>query len=355
MAIADFESIINGETVLAHDDALVLRAQKHQAGLEAEWWRAMHPTGRVTGWWNPEAKPGEPTNHGADFDPPEGEPWKPMKERARTLPGGVRLVGFDSTLEVRMGLWGDFRRRYRLALEALMHATDSGVLSYRGKARTPRHKQEAIRNRLKAYWRVAAYEHDLLLTGDVAESLMTELAEDESIPEAQKRNDTIYLKGYGRNTGKGRPMLVKVYRLTKHGMPGVVKLETTFRDDYLRRHGMREPQLWETQPDIQEAMVAALKKQWRSTLKRTPRTRRMLATELGVTQSELYDAIAESENTLTVILRRMEELEARVAKLEQANAEAESQRRHDTLRLAKVEREVSRLRSITATEAEREW
>jgi hypothetical protein len=317
----------------------------------------MPPTGKVTGWWNPNAKEGETANHGVEWEPPEGEErlWVPMKERARTLPGGVRMVGYDSTLEIRMGLWGDFRKRYRLALEALMNATDSGVLSYRGKGATPRHRQEAIRNRLKAHWRVAAYEHDLLLTGEVAESLMAELAADETIDDAQKFGDTIYCKGFGRNTGKGRPMLVKAYRLTKHGLPGVVKLETTFRDDYLRRHGMREPQLWETQPQLQETMVDALKKQWRSTLKRTPRTRKILAAELGVSQADLYEAIANSENTLTVMLRRMEELETRVAKLEQARAEAESQRRHDTLRLTRVEREVAKLRSITTAEADREW
>ena len=356
--ISDFGSIIGGLPILAHDDALVIRGQKHMVGLEAEWWKAMDPTGRVTGWWNPEARGGEPSNHGAEWFPPESESdkWIPMKERARNLPGGVRLVGYDSTLEVRMALWGrDFRTRYRMGLEALVNATRGGVLSYKGKAETPRHLQEAVRNRLKAYWKVAAYEHDLLLTREAAQTIMEELLEDPTIPSAQKYDDTVYLKGYGKAHGKGRPMLVKVYRLTKHGLPGVVKLETTFRDDYLRRHGMRDTPVWETQPKLQETMIDALKSQWRTTLSRTPRTRKVLAKELGVTQADLYDAIASSENTLTVVLRRMEELEARVAKLERASAEAESQRRHDTMRISRVEREVAQLRSLTAVDAEREW
>lgn len=298
----------------------------------------MEPTGKITGWWN--GKRGEgAVNHGPEWTPPEGEErlWKPMQERVRSLPGGVRLVAYDSSIEVRMGLWGDFRRRYRLALEALVHATEGGVISYSGRGDTPKHMQEAIRNRLKRWWGVAAYEHDLLLSGEAGESLIAELRADGEIPTESKFDDTVYLKGQGSHSS----MLVKAYRLTKHGLPGVVKIETTFRKDYLRRHNMRQPELWATQPEIQESVVDALKKQWRTTLRRTPRTRRILAGELGVKQAELYDAIADSGNTLTIILREIERL-SRITE--------EHERR-----MQELEREVARLRSITATEAVREW
>lgn len=345
MPVADYEDIMRSMPVLAHDDALVLRAQKHKAGLERNWWENMHPTGKITGWWNGKKGDGA-EHHGADWIPPEDEQerWVAMQERTRALSGGVRLVGYDSLLECRMSLWDDFRRRYRLSLEALMNATDGGVLKYAGAGETPRHRQEAIRNRLKRWWRVVAYEHDILLRGETGAMLLQELKEDDTIPAERKFDDTVYLKGDGSHSS----MLVKVYRLTKHGLPDVVKLEVTFRKDYLKRHDMRQPELWETQPAVQANITGALKREWRLALQHAPRTRKVLARELGTTQAELYDAMAKPDNTLTVVLKMLKRLEDLEAKVESRTAEHER-------RIQALEQEAVKLRRSAAVHREREW
>lgn len=310
------EGLFSGEAVIAHDDALVLRAQKHQAGLEPKWWQEMHPTGRITGWWN------RRTNEhlGATEAPPDNEPdWVEMQERAMTLPGGNRLVGYDSTLELRMGnLWQDFRRRYRLGLEAVVQASQRGILQYTGADTSPKHRQEAIRNRLKRHWTVAAYEHDLLIAEEPARLLVEELGKADGM---QKWGDTLYLKGFEGSNRKKKPILVKVYRLDTYGLPGVVKLEITLRNEYLGRtriqgKPMKQPELWETQPGIQSTVEATLRKNWNYAFSRAPKASKALASEMGVTKGDLLKAIADNSRTLTEVLKRLESLESRMERVE---------------------------------------
>lgn len=302
----ELESVLSEDSVLVHDDMLILRGQKHTAGLEQDWWRAMPPTGEVTGYWNKWT--GE--HKGKDWvaSPEDSPHWTACKERALNISKEVRLVGYDSALELRMrNLWHDFRTRYRLTLEALVKAEVNGVLSYRGRhSEGSRGRQEAIRNRLKANWKVAAYEHDVILLGEVAETLFREAKAYGEENGLTVYDDTIYWKGYQQAKTKDKPMLVKVYRLTKHGIPDAVKIEVTFRSDYLKRSGLREPNLWGTQPEIQERVKGALMKHWKAVLKHAPETRERLSGELGVTQPDLFAAIAENRNTLTNRVERLE-------------------------------------------------
>lgn len=319
----ELQAVMQGDSVLSHDDALVLRGQKHTTGLEQEWWRKMPKTGRVTGWWNTETNEHQPQG----WEPGEGDSasWVPCSERALDLSKGVRLVAYGNALELRMrNLWDDLRRRYRIQLEAVVQADAKGILSYRGRHEVgTRERQEAIRNRLRKHWKVAAYEHDLIFTGDIAETLFREVQEHAEREGLVSYEDTVYLKGHDRVSGNKKPLLVKVYRMSKHGLPNAVKVEVTFRSDYLKRHDLRDPAAWETQPDIQQRVQHSLIREWRAIMQHTPATKRKLTRELGTTQRELFDTIAGNRNTLSARVEALErgqvEIRQRLERLERQN------------------------------------
>lgn len=290
--------------LVCHDDKLILRCQKHLAGLSSDWWRALLPTGEVTGWWHPDT--GE--HRGARDAPPEGRGWKPCSARSTKLAQDVIMYARDAYIEVRLdNLWTDFRSRYRLGLEAVLDACSRGIIGYRGSEATPRHKQEALRNRFKRWWTVAAYEHDLvLLDAGIGESMMRELAQHQT---GKAEWSTVYLKGFAGARRKDKPIEVKAYpMLEQHGVRAW-KLEVTLRSEYIKRHDMRSPENWLTQPRIQSRISDTLKREWRGAFSMAPETRQRLAEAIGTRQQHVFDFMAETRNTLSDVLRRMTAVE----------------------------------------------
>lgn len=342
----DLSSLIESESVICHDDALILRTQKNrpnsQGGVEYDFvsgWKNQERT-RLLGYYNPRLEQFRSVENG----PPDFEEmgWKETWERACWLPGKTRLVTYSNNIELRIGsLWKDFRRRYRLGLESVIDASYRGIVRYNGNDATKKHRQEALRNRLKRYWVVAAYEHDLVVSGEIAQTLMTELR---SIDDAIHYDHTVYLKGHGQS-GKDAPTLVKAYDMSNHGLPNLAKIEVTFRGRWMKQERnmngekvrMRQPELWETQPKIQETMQKALRTEWRRTMANAPRTVDMLSDSLGVPESELFEAILENRKTLTEIMKRIEKLE--------------NQYQDHERRIVRVEDNMG----ITALDRQREW
>jgi hypothetical protein len=233
---------------------------------------------------------------------------------------GLSVYAEGSYIEIRMNnLWEDLRARYRVSLDALVMATDRGILSYaptgakRDDLKRPRtdeeRRTEAVRNRFKKYWHAVAYEHDLILPRDIGIVLLDELR---PIDKAEGRySNTVYGKGYGSKEA----ILVKVYdMMEKHGMEGV-KIEVTLRQDYLERHGMKSPAVWEEQPDIQKKIEATLRKEWAKIFTTGKEARAMLAERVKVQQAELFDFMADTRNTLAKVLERQDAQARDIAEL----------------------------------------
>ena len=310
-----------GADMVTHDDALVLRAQKHEAGLQPDWWKRTQQTDRVTHYMHA-ATQGLYKGQLDETDNPAD--WIECRERSVTLKGGNQLVAYSNTVDIRLrNLWKDFRRRYRLGLEAVADAGLGGIVDYRGRfEHGTRERLEALRHRLKQHWKVAAYEWNIVFAGALAETLFTELGTVAAEKGFQTFPETVYIKGRPNQSGKDAPLLVKCYRGTVHGMPELVKLEITLRGEFLKRNGLRNPAEWETQPDIQERVGKALAREMRGVLTMLPVTSEMLTREMGCRQPELVEQLLTRPLTLT----------ERVATLEQ-------QMRDTQKRLERLERE----------------
>lgn len=302
------------EPILCHDDKLTIRGQKHKVGLSPEWWRACVPTDRLNGYYHPETKRTAP----ADAHPGEG--WYPMRERVATLSPGVFIRTGTSHVDADLtNLWGDFRTRYRLGLEAIVTASRDGIFAYtplKGEP-TERNRLEALRHRVRDHWVVARYEHNLVITDTEISSLFMRELSGAGLDEAGGiYPGTVYVKGFNRASGKGKPLLVKAYdMLERHGVPGV-KLEVTFRDGYLKTNAMRRVTEWLTQPEIQARIRKTLEREWRGVMQSTPQTREALQDTMHVKQGELFTFMSSTHNTLTELLERMDRTEQRQSDIE---------------------------------------
>ena len=255
-----------------------------------------------------------------------------MRERVATLSHGVFIRAGTSHIDADItNLWGDFRTRYRLGLEAIVTASRDGIFKYKPRTGelTERNRLEALRHRVKAHWVVARYEHNLVITDtEIASLFMRELEESGIDETGGAYPGTIYVKGFNKASGRGKPLLTKCYNMMAiHGVPGV-KLEVTLRDRYLKGHDMRRVNTWLTQPEIQTTIAKTLEREWRGVMQSTPQTREALQDSMHVRQGELFTFMSSTRSTLTELLERMStaeqrqrDIERRVQALEQRGRE----------------------------------
>lgn len=334
------------DKVFCHDDSLLFRGQKNEIDLDADWYRVMPKDGKVTGYRRPKTPIVIGKNGWAvcDWKTPEEYEDMPQEEKARgwakvegrqaLLEEGVSLYAGQNYIDVRMNnLWADFGTRYRATLRALVKATNRGVLAYRPKQskenkvrdRTEEEKKiEAVRVKFRKYWHAVAYEHNLILPADIGAVLLKEL-EPQDMAGGQYKG-TVYTKGY-----EGKESLkVRVYDMSeKHGEDNV-KIEVVLRQDYLERHYLKDPNTWETQPDIQEKIKSTLEREWRILFKEARGARAMLAERVNTGQAELFSFMANTKNTFTEHRARIEALEA---------GQAEMKRRIEMLEETAIKRE----------------
>jgi K+/H+ antiporter YhaU regulatory subunit KhtT len=98
-------------------------------------------------------------------------------------------------------------------------------------------------------------------------------------------------------------------------VPDRFSIEVTLRQDYLERHGMKSPAVWEEQPDIQKKIEATLRKEWAKIFTTGKEARAMLAERVKVPQAELFDFMADTRNTLAKVLERQDAQARDIAEL----------------------------------------
>lgn len=308
--------------IVTHDDKLILRGQKCDVGIDPEWWRRVPSTGEILGYFNPETE----ESIGPDEKPPKG--FKAIQKRALPLDNDIMLSAEQSFFDIRMlNLWGDLRSRYRKGLEAVEQASRKNIITYTGSDTTPKHRTEAIRNRVKRHWRVALYEHDLVILDEhIGREMMRELRPHDK---GRDYEHTIYLKGFKGTKRKDKPLLVKVYDMEpKHGVKGW-KLEVSYRNEYIKRHEIRGPEAWLTQPDIQSMLRKSLIREWKGVFEMAPSTKGMLAEALEVKQTDLFDFVANTEHTLTDLTQRVARLEEKQAETDKILEEIQADRKRE--------------------------
>ncbi len=267
--------------VVLHDDRLVLRAQKCDARLKPNWRKSLVKSSKITHYWNPST--GEVLQPKAGKSSPPG--FCECRPRSVMLDKDVMLRAEGSYLDVRLNnLWSDLRARYRLCLNALEKAGDVGVLSYKPippsgtkslaiadhlpepspSKMTKAHRLERRQRfifMLEKVWKVAAYEHNLILLDyNIGQILLEELK-----PYDQAINlypGTAYIAGFKKTIGDA-PLKILAYDCVElHGQKAV-KIEIVFRKEYLKRHDLRTAKQFLQQPDIQELLETALRREWK--------------------------------------------------------------------------------------------
>ena len=257
---------ITGDDVITHDDRLLVRAQKHEIGLESDWrdaapevYKDGHPV--VLGYWrwkNEIQGEMEFINVGdyAMLTTTEKGKWRRMFERGCELADGISVNIKNNQVDLRIcNLFEDWRSRYRIALESMVRLEEKGILKYSPtKEPSERNRLEAIRNRLKRYGKPTEYEYDILVRGELGRRMRSEL---ESKAKHREEN-TLYLAG--SNRFQDTKYSVKFYDVEKRDGQGEgdkFKLEITMLKEYFKASGMGITELTE-QPEIQEKMTEEL-------------------------------------------------------------------------------------------------
>lgn len=256
-----------GECLITHDDRLLIRAQKSDIGLEADWKSQVDITyqdGRkvVVSYLRSDDDGGLESISVEKYESlsmTEAYGFRPQYLRGLELAEGVTVSLKNNQVDLRIcNLMDDWRSRYRMALEYMVELTERGVIKYRPTTEgDERNKVEAIRNRLKRYGRPTEYEHDILFRGELGRQVMADLKAHAVHIEGDA---TYYLQGYNRNDDTR--LSVKYYDIGHREGTGdgeYFKLETTLLKEYFKANKLTVAALTE-QPDIQELIADALTK-----------------------------------------------------------------------------------------------
>lgn len=172
------------------------------------------------------------------------------------------------------------RSRYWIAFRQFRHLEAIGVIAYTGKATTPRHRTEALRQHFKRKFRPVLYEHNILIYGAIGKALLRHCRKGA----ARKYPTTAYLK----DNPKTETML-KIYNVTAYqegretnGADDEYKLELTFRGSFFKSHSVSIQQL-KKQKDIQILLMPRLIKEYRALFNGLPyRIQTAFRKEMGI-------------------------------------------------------------------------
>jgi len=337
---------LDGKHVCDHDDTLLVRFQKSDMGLEADYWKRLRPVyengePKLIGYFN-----GTERKYAKTLEEvPEAErvKYSPVYERTIDVGDGVEIVSRDNRIDIVLrDLHRDLRSRYQKALEAVVELVTQGVVKYRPRVENPTEDnvREALRHRLKACGKVARYEHNVIFYGDLGELLFRELR-----PRDVANNrfeNTTYLQGFG-NYPELR-VSQKYYNVAaRAGLDGLklYKLETSFLREYFKAKRIGIEDLL-TQPKIQETLYADLERYVRKAIATVGgEAVEALQRELDLTERrEIPRAVLSRGMTLT---ERVADLERRVKRTERA-----------VERLPGIEAELRTLRSLVGRQVQAE-
>lgn len=343
---------MTGDPTICHDDKLLLRGQKSVVGLEADWRSVALPVRRnghkVVVNFSQRSADGsvvDTISHDqwSELKPLQRSLYRPQYLRGIDLGDGASLSMRNNEFDLRLAnLFGNYRSRYRSALDALVELQERGVLTYAPRTDEPteRNRLEAMRNRLKRTMKPTEYEHDILLPGDLGKAIWGDLRRSEKV--SRVTEGTIYVKGYQRY--KGIQSAVKCYDIgMRDGLDAGrwYKLETTLYKAYFKGQNIGVGELVE-QPDIQERISERLTRDVAGAIKLlSGETMEMLQAELGLTSGR-----AERQHTdvARAMLRRGGTLTERVRDLERAKIE------HDH-EIAEVKRRLDKLERLRASQS----
>lgn len=269
----------------------------------------------------------------------ELQSYAPQYLRGVKLADDVYMRFQDNRMDLRIcSLMNDLQSRYRIALDSCVRLIDEGVFRYEARSEDaePRNKQEAMRNRIKRYGKVAEYEHDILFQGDIGKAIYDDLSAYAQSVEGLKTmavyadKGTVYLQGVRAEKGETQAK-VKYYDIGKReaGRAGVgvesgryYKLETTMLGPYFKKHGIGIEDMLEAD-EIQARVSPYLMKVVGRYIGRVrTETMRMIQAELGLgdnaTVSEIVRETFRPERTLT---QRVEALERGQRELERVQRE----------------------------------
>jgi len=311
---------LDGKRVCDHDDLLLVRFQKSDLGLEADYWKRLRPVyengePKLIGWYNPTT---QRSRRDLD-DVPEAErvQWRAVFERTIDVGDGVEIVSRDNRIDIVLrDLQRDLRSRYQKALDVVVELATKGVVKYRPRIESPTEEnvREALRHRLKASGRVARYEHDVLIYGETGELLFDGLRKSD-LAHGEFPNTT-YLQGFEHY--REQRVSQKYYNVgARAGLPlKLYKLETTFYREYFKVKGIGVEALL-TQPKIQERLYADLERYVRKAIDAAGGGAvEALQAELELADGrEISRALLRRGMTLT---ERVSDLERRVKRTEKA-------------------------------------
>ena len=141
----------------------------------------------------------------------------------------IRLRSNNIFLELhKLGLSDEqtlLASRYRKTLESLFEVLPN-IIKYEPRTQKPtdRHFQEAVRQKLKRWFRLYEYEYCIIVNDP---TFAKQLYSDFEQTAKKNINGTLYLKGYAKSGGNTR---IKYYDLehNDHALSGLFKLEITF-------------------------------------------------------------------------------------------------------------------------------
>lgn len=332
---------LSGGPSIAHDDRLLIRGQKHEVGLSADYKSLVdiqHRNGEkiVVNWILGGRTEGDPPADVVSTDQYAAMPWaerknyRPQYLRGLDLGDGISLTMHSNQMDIRIcDLFSKLGSRYRSALDTMVELEARGILKYRPRVIEPTEKNrtEAMRNRLWRKVRPTEYEHDILFGGKLGRAIWDDLS---AVPDKVTciTGGTIYLKGYQKY--KGIRASTKLYDIgireeSESGQ--YFKLETTLYKAFFKSEGIGIRELTE-QPDIQDRLMEQLRRNVASMLSLlSGDTMDMLQAELDIDirkadrrHTEIATALLHRDRTLTERVRDLEikqaQMERRLRKIE---------------------------------------
>lgn len=254
-----------GESVITHDDRLLLRAQKSEIGISKAWKETVdvrHKDGeiQIVNYFDREAGRCVSCEYVDGLSKPDPKRYRPQCLRGLDLGYGASVDLLNNQVDVYLlDLFSNSGSRYRSALEAMLDMADRGTITYEPRtAESPRNRREAVRNRLKRYMRPTEYEHDILISGELGKAVYNDLRQSEKAKRIEE--NTVYLRGL--NVGKDTRYSLKAYDIDKRDGTGAgsrFKIETTLRKKYFKTAKITVADMT-FQPDIQVRICEELEK-----------------------------------------------------------------------------------------------
>jgi hypothetical protein len=313
-----------GGGTIAHDDRLLLRAQKSDIGLEESWRETVdvrHRGGEIeiVNYFDRETGSCVSREYVESMEAPDYARYRPQCLRGLDLGYGASVDLLNNQVDVYLlDLFNNPGSRYRSALEAMLDLADRGTIRYTPRAEeSQRNRREAVRHRVKRYLKPTEYEHDILISGELGKAVYDDIRA--SGKDRAAEENTIYLRG--RNVEKDTRYSLKIYDVDARdgtGSGARYKIETTLRKAFFKAEGITVADMT-FQPDIQERICKELEKGLSYSVGLlSGETMARLAEAVGV---ETRDRCYMPKEVARAMLRPERTLTARVAELERVQAE----------------------------------